>query len=77
MAYSRSFDVAIAVNAVKKSSPQFKELKRIARRANREVGEHLANFAVVWLAGGRPVFRFFNEKAAQQFRATSPAGTLA
>lgn len=76
MAYSRSYDVGIAVTAVKKASPQFKELKRVARRANRTVGEHLANFAVVWLGGGRPVFRFFNERAAQQFRSTAPAGTL-
>jgi hypothetical protein len=77
MGYARSFDVAVAATTVKKASPQFKEMKRLARRANRDVGEHLANFAVVWLGGGRPVIRFFNERAAQQFRATAPAGTLA
>lgn len=77
MSYSRNYDVALAAAAIKKGTTQYKELKRAARRANREVGEPVPNFAVVWLNGGRPVFRFFNERAAQQFRSTAPAGSLA
>lgn len=77
MSPSRNYDVPLAAVAVKKGSAQYKELKRAARRANREVGEPLPNFAVIWLSGARPVFRFFNERAAQQFRQTAPAGSLA
>ncbi len=77
MSYSRSYDVALAAASIKKDSAQYKELKRAARRANREVGEPVPNFAIIWLSGARPVFRFFNERAAQQFRATAPAGSLA
>jgi hypothetical protein len=77
MSYSRSYDVALAAASIKKGSPHYRELKRAARRANREVGEPVPNFAVIWLGGARPVFRFFNERAAQQFRQTAPAGSLA
>jgi hypothetical protein len=77
MSYSRSYDVALAAASIKKGSAHYKELKRAARRANREVGEPVPNFAVIWLSGARPVFRFFNERAAQQFRQTAPAGSLA
>ena len=77
MSYSRSYDVPLAAASIKKSSAQYKELKRAARRANREVGEPVPNFAVIWLSGARPIFRFFNERAAQLFRQTAPAGSLA
>ena len=77
MSYSRSYDVALAAASIKKGSAHDKELKRAARRAYREVGEPVPIFAVIWLGGARPVFRFFNERAAQQFRQTAPAGSLA
>lgn len=72
----RSYDVLLAPSFIRKASAQYKELQRIARRANRGVGEPAQNFAIVWLSGGRPAFRFFNEKAAQQFRSTATAGSL-
>lgn len=77
MTPSRNYDVALAAASIKKGTIQYRDLKRAARRANRTVGEPIPNFAVIWLSGGRPVFRFFNERAAQQFRATAPAGSLA
>lgn len=73
---NRSFDVLLAPAFTRKGSAQYKELQRIARRANRGAGEPRQNFAIVWLAGGRPAFRFFNETAAQQFRGTATAGSL-
>lgn len=76
MTSSRSIDVLLAPSFVKKGSPQYKELQRIARRANRSQDEPKQNFAIVWLTGGRPAFRFFNERAAQQFRSTATAGSL-
>lgn len=76
MASLRSYDVLLAPSFVGKTSSQYKELQRIARRANRGAGEPPQNFAIVWLAGGRPAFRFFNEKAAQQFRSNATAGSL-
>ncbi len=76
MTASRSYDVLIAPKFIKKGSAPYKDLQRIARRANRETGEPAQNFATVWLNGGRPAFRFFSERAAQQFRATATTGSL-
>lgn len=76
MSSSRSYDVLLAPSFIGKGSAQYKELQRIARRANLSQGEPRHNFAIVWLTGGRPAFRFFSEKAAQQFRATATAGSL-
>ncbi len=76
MSTSRSYDVLLATSFVKKGSRGYKELQRIARRANRGAGEPGQNFATVWLAGGRPAFRFFNETAASQFKLAASAGSL-
>lgn len=77
MASSRPYDVLLATSFVKKGSRAYTELQRVARRANRGAGEPPQNFAIVWLAGGRPAFRFFSEAAATQFKASASAGSLA
>ncbi|NJO56141.1 MAG: hypothetical protein HC834_07055 [Rhodospirillales bacterium] len=76
MSSANAIDVLLAPSHVGKELVQYKDLKRVAKRANRDNGEPKQNFSIVWLPGGRPAFRFFNKAAADSFKAAAPAGSL-